>query len=467
MRILLAKAAYTENYGQLVPPLGLLYVSAALKRAGFSEVRLFEAGRHAEPAEAFRRELESFRPDVVGLSAITAEALSLHALAAAAAAFSPRPAIVAGGTHPTVYLEDCGADGNLDFIVRGEGEAAVVELVRALRDKSPFEGIKGLSFRRGGRLEHNPCREPERDLDSLPPPDWELAPPGSYTTGIPHSPLLYGQPYAKVLTSRGCPYACVYCHNTHGKAFRAHSPGRVVAEVKALREKYGVRNFEITDDIFNLDKARAKAILRGLAAGVPDAALFFSNGLRADVLDAELIDLLRAAGTKYVCVAVETASPGLQKKIGKHLDLGKLRENAALLVERGIFVNGFFMIGFPGETRRELAATVRFLLGLPIHTFMMSYCLAYEGTDLAAGVPPEKRVDPRRDTASYSSVLGFVNCSGLPAWQLIAAKLAANLLFYFFFPARWYRIIRDLPYRSPGVLALLFRKLLTRSLLPR
>ena len=467
MKILLVKAGYTKNYGQLVPPLGLFYVSGALKAGGYSDIRLFEADLHKNPERKFSEELEDFGPDVVGISAITAEALSLHALARRAAAAKRRPVIIAGGTHASAYLKDCAADGNLDFIVRGEAEGSIVELLRGLGENAGFEKIKGISYRKNGAPVHNPAREPLMDLDKLPFPDWEIADFENYTKGIPHSPLLYTRKYMKILTSRGCPYGCVYCHNTHGKIFRKHSAGRVIEEVSILRNKYGIRGLEITDDIFNLDAERAKAILRGLKEKTPDVSLFFSNGLRTDLLDRELMDLMKEANTKFVCVAVETASPALQEKIGKRMDLGKLRTNAAYLTKKKIFVNGFFMIGFPGETLKELFTTVRFLLSLPIHTFMMSYCLAYEGTKLAESVPPEKRVDPARDVSPYYSIWGFVNCSDLKDYQLVTAKLLSNVFFYFFFPMRWYRILRDLPYRNSGVLLLLFKKLLTRSVFPR
>lgn len=467
MKILLAKAGYTRNYGQTVPPLGLFYISGALKAGGYPDIKLFEADLHKDPEKKFLEELEIFRPDVVGISAITAEAISLHSLAKTAASFPRRPVIVAGGTHATVYLKDCASDPNLDFIVRGEGEATAVELVSAIEKKGGFGGIRGLSYRKDGAPVHNPDRELLMDLDSLPFPDWSLSDPDSYNKGIPHSPLLYTQRYMRILTSRGCPYKCVYCHNTHGKIFRKHSAGRVIAEAEELRNKCGVLNLEISDDIFNLDAERAKAILRGLREKTPDMSLFFSNGLRADLLDRELMDLMKEANTRFVCVAIETASPALQEKIGKRMDLAKLRENAAYLMKKKIFVNGFFMIGFPGETLKELFTTVKFLLGLPIHTFMMSYCLAYGGTKLAEWVPPEKRVDPMRDVSPYYSIWGFLNCSELKDYQLVTAKLLSNVFFYFFFPLRWYRIFRDLPYRNAAIFGLLFKKLLTRSVFPK
>lgn len=463
MRILLIKAAYTKNYGQVVPPLGLLYISAALRRAGYNEIKLLHLDLARAGDTELKKELAAFGPGLVGISAITAEAVSMHSTAALVKKCAPGVFVAVGGPHPTGYPGDCLGDANIDAAVLNEGEATVVELARAVETGAPLGGIAGLAWRRNGERVINQPRPFEENLDSLPLPDWDLIDIQAYKDFVPHSPPLYSQPYMSVLTSRGCPYRCVYCHNIFGKKFRAHSPGRVLAELRLLRDKYGIRNFEFADDIFNLDRNRAAEILRLLAEEFRDIRLFFCNGLRADLLDPEMARLFAAAGTKYASIAVETGSARLQGLVKKDLDLKKLRAGATALVNERIFVNGFFMLGFPGETAAELGKTMRFLWSLPIHTCMISFCLAYAGTELGGSVPGEKRLSPANDTGSYSSAREFVNCSDLPARTLVLAKWAANVGFYLLSPARIYRIFRDLPFRNARVLALLFKKLLTRT----
>lgn len=463
MRILLIKAAYTKNYGQAAPPLGLLYISAALKRAGYREIKFIHLDLAGLSREELGKEIRDFGPALVGISAITAEAVSMHSTAALVKECLPGAFVAVGGPHPTGYTLDCLEDPNIDAAVLNEGEATAVELAKAVEAAAPLDSVKGIAWRRNGAQILNQPRPLEKDLDSLPMPDWDLADIPAYKDFIPHSPILYTQPYMSVLTSRGCPYHCVYCHNIFGKSFRAHSPNRVLAEIRLLREKYGVRNFEFADDIFNLDRNRAAETLRRLAAEFRDIRLFFCNGLRADLLDPELARLFAAAGTKYASIAVETASVRLQNLTKKNLDLDKLRAGAASLTDNRVFVNGFFMMGFPGETKAELAQTVRFLWSLPIHTCMISFCLAYAGTELGDSVPGDKRPSPENDTGSYSSAREFVNCSSLPSRVLVLAKWAANAGFYFLFPSRIYRILRDIPFRNASVLALLFKKLLSRT----
>ena len=145
----------------------------------------------------------------------------------------------------------------------------------------------------------------------------------------------------------------------------------------------------MADDVFNLDRARAAAVMRGLIDGGAGLGLFFGNGLRAELLDRELVDLFARAGVKYVSAAVETASPRLRERIKKNADLGRLRAAVALLAERRIFVNAFVMMGFPGETLQEMLVTARYLWSLKAHSFLLFFCRGYAGAELCGALPPE------------------------------------------------------------------------------
>lgn len=467
MKILLIKAASTRYYGQTVAPMGLLYLSAALKRAGHTDIKLLHLDLEKLTEEALGRRIAGYGPDLIGISAITAESVSMHRVAALAKSLLPAVPVVVGGAHPTGYTDDCLRDPNIDAAVRGEGERTFLEVAEAAGRKGSFGAIAGLSRREGGAVVHNPAREFIADLDSLPMPDWELADLGRYSGYIPHSPFLHTRKYANIVTSRGCPFSCTFCHNVMGKKFRAHSPERVISELRHIKETLGITDIEVSDDVFNLDLARAKAIMRGIIDAAPGLSLFLSNGVRADALDEELITLMRRAGVRFLCIAVETASPRLQRGIKKNVDLEKTRRIAALLVSNRIFVNGFFIFGLPGETRKELCLTMKYLWSLPIHTCMISFCMGYGGTELALTLPREKLISPEADTVSFTSARPERVVSDLPAWQLAAARQAANFVFYFLNPARIYRIFRDMPYREPRVLRLLLAKLLTRTIFPR
>ncbi|MBI5745121.1 MAG: cobalamin B12-binding domain-containing protein [Elusimicrobia bacterium] len=467
MKILLIKAARLKSspsrrHDGVMPPLGLLYLSAALKKAGYSDVTLLHIALEGLDAAGVEREIARQRPDVVGISAMTSEAVSMHETAAAARKAGV-PLVVAGGAHPTGYTAECLADANIDAVVRNEGELTFPELLAAHERGEGFGGVKGVSWRRGGELVDNPQREFIEDLDSLPLPDWDLADPGRYTAFVPHSPMLYGRRYMSVFTSRGCPFRCTYCHNVFGKRFRAHSPARVLLELKLLKEKYGVTDIEIADDVFNLDRARAAAVMRGLITGGYGLGLFFGNGLRAELLDEELVALFALAGVRYVSAAVETASPRLREKIKKNADLGKLRAAVELLAKKRIFVNAFVMMGFPGETLREMLVTARYLWSLPAHSFLLFFCRGYAGAELCAQLPPAKRIDPKTDNTCF---VPYGGCADQPAWLLLAVKQLTTAVFYFGNPGRLWRIFRDLPFGGPRLYWFLFRTMTLKFLTP-
>ena len=467
MKILLIKAACTRNYGQTVVPMGLLYLSSTLKKAGHTEIKIIHLDLDNPTEGSLARQIADYKPDITGISAITAEAVSMHRAAALARSVCPGTLIVTGGAHPTGYTEDCLLDPSIDAAVRNEGELTFLELVEAAGRGNSFAGIAGLSYKKDGNIVHNPPREYIADLDSLPMPDWKMVDLGRYSGYVPQSPFLHDHKYANMVTSRGCPFNCTFCHNIMGKKFRAHSPERVIDEMRYLKETLGIKNIEISDDAFNIDPDRAKAIMRGIIDSALELRLFLSNGVGANALDEELIGLMHRAGVRYLCVAVETASPRLQRAIKKNVDLEKTRKISSLLVESGIFVNGLFIFGLPGETLKELWLTIKYLWSLPIHACMISFCIGYEGTELARELPKEKLVSPENDTVSFHSARPERVCSDIPVWQLVFARQSANFIFYFLNPARIYRIFRDMPYREPAILWLLFSKLITRTIFPK
>ena len=466
MRILLVKARMTAFHGQAVPPLGLMYLSSALKRAGYPEVRILQPDLLPRETEPVKSALLEFKPHIVGLSAITAEARSMHELARLSKRLLPETLVVAGGPHPTGYAADCMNDPAMDVAARGEGELTFLEIVRNHEAGKPLDAIKGITLRSGGRVAANPDREFVEDLDSLPYPDWDAIDIRAYQDFVPHSPLLFGSRSMGVFTSRGCPFHCTFCHNVMGKKFRAHSAGRVLEEWRILHDRHGIRRIEIYDDIFNFDRQRTLDIMRGAAASGMKLKLYLSNGIRGDLLDEEVIDSFAEAGVVYMCTAVETGSPRLQREIRKGIDFGKIQRNVAYAARKRIFVLGFFMMGFPGETPREVFQTIRMACGMKLHAMMAAFCCGYRGTELGDGLDDKRAVAADNDTYTYSGYAGFVNCSPMRDWQLVALKMLMNILFYYN-PFRIHRILRDLPERSPRVWSLMLKKLVTRTLLPR
>jgi radical SAM superfamily enzyme YgiQ (UPF0313 family) len=311
------------------------------------------------------------------------------------------------------------------------------------------------------------CTSPRQfieQLDSLPYPDWEAIDMNVYRDFVPHSNFLYGYRYMSVCTSRGCPYHCTFCHNMMGKRFRAHSPARVIEELRILQERFGISHIEILDDIFNCDRQRAIEIMRMISESGMKLKIYLVGGMRGDILDEETVDRFSKSGVVYVAVAVETGSQRMQKEIKKYIDLAKLKRIIAYIEKKKIFVHGFFMLGFPQEKIGDILLTIFYACRLKLHTALFVFCRGYKGTELGDLLPAKSIITPDNDTSSYMSAKDFVNCSQIGRNKLILLKQLANMLF-FINPFRIFRIFRDLPSRNFSILSLLLKKFIHRTVI--
>lgn len=359
-RILLVRTFLPLKGGGPVPPTGLLYVAGAL-RASFPEVtlRVVDMGLEGLEAEGLVPILEDFRPDLVGLGAMSCEAPLLHRVAAVVRRVRPGAWVVVGGAHATAAPAAVIRDPNVDVVVRGEAEETVVELVATLDRPARLADVAGLTLRDpDGAPRHTPDRPPILDLDRSPGPAWDLVDLRAYG-GIPNWNGIRKAPFhAPVVSSRGCPYRCVFCHHFFGRTVRFRSPESVLAELRMLHDRYGVREFHFVDDVFNVDAARAGRICDGILASGMKVALAFPNGLRADLLTPELVRKLEQAGTYKIHFGFETSSPRLQREIGKDLDVERALAAFRLVSRTRIIAGAYFMLGLPTETEEEARGTI-------------------------------------------------------------------------------------------------------------
>ena len=241
------------------PPLGLMYLASALRRNNPHQLKILDMKLgYFEPSDV-PGEFSGFDPDIVGISSMTNEAGILHQLAKEVKRVSSCK-IIAGGAHVTACPEDGLSDPNIDYIVLGEGERTLVELVEAILAGSDTSRIKGIGFRKDGSIVNTPPREFMQNLDEMPFPAWDLVNMKEYSKYWGHDILNPRKPYMSLLTSRGCPFGCIYCHNIMGKTFRARSPESVFSEIETLYRSYNIRYFSIEDDIFNYDRERTLKI---------------------------------------------------------------------------------------------------------------------------------------------------------------------------------------------------------------
>ena len=341
-------------------------------------------------AEAIAKRIRDFKPDMViveipfsGWSKTAFEVVST------AKKVNNDITVVLFGLHPSSRPEACLENPEVDFVVVGEPEKTVSELAEALAEgKNSFRGINGLGFRENGKTVLNGKRSAIENLDSLPFPDRHLLPMDVYAKAVKQNPLRgeISKPYTIVITSRGCPYNCVFCSNciVWGKQWRPRSPKNVVDELEQIIKTFGIEQVDFSDDNMTLDRQRMVEICDLIVERRLKFEWFTPNGIRADSLDEALLRKMKAAGCKKIRIAPES---GVQRVVNevimKNQDLKAVEQAVMLCKKVGIKVGCFFVIGLIGETKADIEKTIEFaykLRGLGADTFIFSIAMPLYGT---------------------------------------------------------------------------------------
>src|SRR4030043_139495 len=307
-----------------IPRLGAVLLSTILRERGY-EVKAFIEDV-AEPDWSF---IES--SDLVCLSTITSTAIKAYRMAKRLNGEEIR--VIIGGTHPT-FLPDEALE-YADFVIRGEGEHSLVELLEYLEKGTPaLSGIRGLAYRdRDGRNVHNPPREFIQDLDSLPEPDFSLVHNWSPSNPYP------------VATSRGCPYDCTFCSvvRMFGRSYRFKSVEATLKELKYVASVSKATKF-IVDDNFAANNRRTKEILRGMIAeGIKTR---WSAQVRPDVArDPELLRLMADSGCHTLFIGFESITPRTLEEDNKKQSREDIISCIRTVREHGIHIHGMFARG--------------------------------------------------------------------------------------------------------------------------
>jgi magnesium-protoporphyrin IX monomethyl ester (oxidative) cyclase len=299
---------------------------------------------------------------------------------------------VLSGLHPSARPVDSLMHSNIDFVVIGEAEYTMLELVGVLEQRTTegLKKIRGIGYVKNGETVITPPRPAIQDLDSLPFPARHLLPMEEYFAAVKEVPPRgeIRKPWTMMITSRGCPYNCVFCsvHVVMGRKWRGRSPENVVDEIEQVVHTYHVKQIDFLDDNMTLNKKRMENICDLIVKRGLDIEWYTPNGIRADGLDENLLTKMKASGCKKIRIAPES---GVQRVVDqiikKNLDLKKV-ENAVILSRKvGIKVGCFFIIGLIGETKEDIKATIKYaykLRQLGADSFYFSYATPLYGTEL-------------------------------------------------------------------------------------
>jgi radical SAM superfamily enzyme YgiQ (UPF0313 family) len=366
-----------EAWGTNWAPITLAITAAVLRDAGFS-VTLRDGANEGMTFSELEQELQASRPDLVLVSTATPTIDGDLKVAEIARSVADDIRTAFFGVHPTALPEEVfDQNPHVELIMRGEPEYTARDLAVALRDGLPLEGVKGLVFRHmSGAIVRNDDRPFIEDLDALPYPAWDLVRIDNYRLPITERPFLLVSP------ARGCPYPCTFCTAStfYGKKLRRRSARKVVAEMKHVRDTYGVNDFLVWSESFMSSKQHVLDICAALEQAMPEVR-WACNG-RVEDADPMLLAAMRRAGCWMVAYGVEAGTQRILDLMKKNVRVEDMAKAMALTREAGIQTTAHVVVGYPGETREEIEATSRLLRRVEPDYIQVYSCVPFPGSPL-------------------------------------------------------------------------------------
>ncbi len=424
MKILLIDPPWYTLHGVNVGTvsLGLAAIAGVLESQGH-EVALFNGdlygngpryrestliGRQGTPDEEhpayqrLRAVLRRIRPEAVGITSMTAEFPSACVVAQIVRVEDASVPVVVGGVHPTLVPEEVLEYKCFDYVAIGEGEETAAALFALLASGGNPETVAGIAYRRASAVTCTAKRPLIEDLDALPLPSYR-----GLIDRDSHIPADLGG----VITSRGCPYPCLYCASKKlwTRRVRIRSVSRVLEEIAGLYRE-GVRLFRLQDDTFTIRADRVLAFCDGMK-NFPGAR--WSCDTRVDLLEEGLAQKMRAAGCYQINLGIESGSERIRNLVAKKVDIAKARRLVRMLKRCGIRVTAYFMTGLPTETGPEMDETLALARALAPDNPLFSVFTPYPGTGLWDELRRAGKIPDKPDYGSYYHHSATMNFSAM------------------------------------------------------
>jgi radical SAM superfamily enzyme YgiQ (UPF0313 family) len=350
-------------------PLGVGFLGTLLKQTTGHEVSIFDQNAEAVDDLVFRQRVAEFQPDVVGFSVITPNYPVARKQIQAIKRKHPQIRVIAGGVHATLFAGDLIADG-ADVVVLGEGEASMIELVARLESGADLADLPGLVFRnRTGEVIRTQGLASNMPLTSLPVVDRALYNLPLYT-------------HHSMLASRGCPHHCAFCCNYTGalrkEAVAVRCYEAVLAEMELLRDNFGAKEIFFADDLFLLRKRDILAFCE--AANARHLGVGWIAQMRADQVDSQVAEAMRAAGCQRLYFGVEAGSDRILRRAKKGMTAAQIARGVRAAKAAGLRVKTGWIYGLPGSLK-EQAASIPFMLELRPHEISIHQLIPFPGTD--------------------------------------------------------------------------------------
>ena len=326
--------------------LGPLYIGASLEKCGY-EVKCIDMPAAKLEDEDVLKEVKKWQPDTVGFSCLYFSYPSALKTASKIKEKYPEIKTVFGGPHPSFKPRNVALEDAVDYVVIGEGEETLPELVDVVENGGGLNKIKGIAYKSNGSIVLTPPRPRIEDLDSLAHPAWHLLD----RSGI------NSETYGTIVTSRGCPWNCIFCSTSafHGHKMRFHSVDWVIDEFEVVSGLFD--KIMVGDDHFTVNKRRAVKICEELER--KGIRTNFWAETRSDVINHDLVRALKSAGCTQLCLGVESAEDTVLKIIAKRISVEQSKRAVRVVEEGGLDATVSFIVGLPGQTRESVVESTR------------------------------------------------------------------------------------------------------------
>jgi anaerobic magnesium-protoporphyrin IX monomethyl ester cyclase len=371
----------------LPPPFGIIQLAAYLEREVKNvEIEVLDCNAKRVDWKGLEKRIESHNPDIVASSALaTCNTYVVARTLETVKRVNPDTLTVAGGQHFTATAqESLETYPEIDVVVRGEGEQTLAELVRNAEKKSSFLQVKGISFRHGGKIYHNPPRPLLENLDTLPYPGYHFVKDVVHEY---HFAAMAGldAPYALIEGSRGCPHTCTFCtqwRHWQGK-WRVKSPKRIADEMEFCYGNYGSRFIWLTDDNLGSGDRVSEVADEVLQLRMADDLMWFAQARCDDIVRNEkALPKLRKSGLRWVLLGVESPKQSTLENFKKNITVEDAKKAVNLLKENDIAAHTMFIIGERKDTAESIAGLREFVNELDPDFAIFAILTPFPGTEI-------------------------------------------------------------------------------------
>jgi radical SAM superfamily enzyme YgiQ (UPF0313 family) len=376
MKILLLSPPFENTSKQEASyPLGIAYIGAVLEREGY-DVKVFDFlfDSFEESAPRIEEIISSEKPDIIGISSMTTNRTSSFKVAIMAKKINPNIKVILGGVHPTIMYEQILKNFPIDFVVLGEGEETILELVNLIeknKNISGFKKVKGIAFKIGEDVIKTQARPFIQNLDVLPIPNHLYF----------RDNILKGETFY-LTTSRGCPFSCTFCSTSlhWGRMIRRRSPKKVIEELSFLKKEFPkVNKVVFNDDEFLINHDWVTEFCRLLKE--KNLEIEWYCAARVTSINEEIVRLIKSAGCERLSLGLESASQKMLSYMNKHINLKQVSDAFDICKKQNLPALVFLMVGLPGEDGRTINETIEFIKKLNLDfLYLPSVYTLFPGT---------------------------------------------------------------------------------------